>query len=158
MSDPKFTIKDIAERLAQSDDPAEIAYYLGRVKNWTNLGLLQLSGGTHIGTGRAREYPQKALYAAALVSELSNYGMSVGAMKDALTIFKTARVFARKETGRDPWQDAVEGRRPVYVLFHKLAKTDSGWCELDIKRLKLPDGWASSILLDLSQIFWRIRD
>ena len=62
------SVKDIAEKIQRPDEPLQSA--IDRLRNWTKEGLIVPSGEKHPGTGRARQYPRKVLFEAALLQVL----------------------------------------------------------------------------------------
>jgi hypothetical protein len=63
-----ISVKDIALKILQPGETMESA--VNRIKNWTREGLITPVGDRHPGTGRARQYPRKVLYEAALLQKL----------------------------------------------------------------------------------------
>jgi len=63
-----FTVTEIAERIARKGEKLELV--ADRIRNWTKDGLLEPTGDKNPGTGRSRQYPEKALIEAMVLLEL----------------------------------------------------------------------------------------
>jgi hypothetical protein len=63
-----FTVTEIAERIARKGERLELV--ADRIRNWTKDGLLEPTGEKNPGTGRSRQYPEKALIEAMVLLEL----------------------------------------------------------------------------------------
>src|ERR1700730_13603223 len=63
-----ISVKDIALKILRSGETMEAA--VNRIKNWTREGLITPVGDRHPGTGRARQYPRRVLFEAALLQLL----------------------------------------------------------------------------------------
>ena len=74
----EYSRRELAERLAPS--PEEVARTSGRIQHWTERGLFILLGDKHVGRGRARRYPEEALWLAAFLGHCADRGGSVGQM------------------------------------------------------------------------------
>jgi hypothetical protein len=63
-----FTVTEIAERIAPKGEKLDLV--ADRIRNWTKDGLLEPTGEKNPGTGRSRQYPEKALIEAMVLLEL----------------------------------------------------------------------------------------
>lgn len=82
-----FTVKEIAAKIKRPMEPLQAA--VDRLRNWTKEGLISTSGERHPGTGRARQYSQKALVDAVLLQALTD-GTGISAVS-AAPILKDAK-------------------------------------------------------------------
>jgi hypothetical protein len=62
------TAKDIAEKIQRPGEALQVA--VDRLRNWTREGLIKPVGAKHPGKGRAKQYPRKAIFEAALLQVL----------------------------------------------------------------------------------------
>src|SRR6266581_723674 len=108
-SGKSHSVKDFAARLSRSTDPAEVARVASQVKHWTLTGLLTVNGDKHSGTGNYRQYDEDELYRAALIAELTRYGLTVGIIQDMLSFLKLGQMEAGRDRQKDPWREAIEG-------------------------------------------------
>jgi len=84
-----FTVKEIAAEIKRPMEPLQAA--IDRLRNWTKEGLISTSGERHPGTGRARQYSQKALVDAVLLQALTD-GTGIAAVS-AAPILKDAKKY-----------------------------------------------------------------
>jgi hypothetical protein len=65
---PTVTAKDIAEKIQRPGEELQVA--VDRLRNWTREGLIKPVGAKHPGKGRAKQYPRKVIFEAALLQLL----------------------------------------------------------------------------------------
>jgi hypothetical protein len=65
-----LTVRDIAQRIQKPGE--ELRTAVDRVRNWTKEGLLKPVGDTHPGTGRKKQYSEKAAIRALILQAISD--------------------------------------------------------------------------------------
>jgi hypothetical protein len=144
-----FTVTEIAERIARKGEKLELV--ADRIRNWTKDGLLEPAGDKNPGTGRSRQYPEKALIEAMVLLELMDC-LGIQPIK--------ARWFAG-------WSKAVKRvlhkspERKKYLIFSRSAAV-TGIEMRDPKELLAllqgSPGFASHIIIDLEKLYARIEE
>jgi hypothetical protein len=144
-----FTVNEIAERIGRKGERLELV--ADRIRNWTKDGLLEPAGDKNPGTGRSRQYPEKALIEAMVLLELMDC-LGVQPIKARLYTgwFKAAKSAIERNTEHKEY--LVLSRGP-----------DGGKITLvDTKTLKeLPSvlqrsKFASHIIIDLGALYERL--
>lgn len=103
MNGTNYTVSELTERLG-AKSPRQRDLQSRRLRHWTTLGVLETNGQHHTGTGRARRYSSEALYLAAVLLAVADWGMPIS------TITAMARCISA-ERKRNPeferlWQEA----------------------------------------------------
>ena len=150
-----FAIKDVASRICR--DPEDLDRVTRQVRYWTNEGLLQTLQANYRGTGHHRRYDEEVVPLAAMFSELvDNHDLPVKALQKVADSIGEQRDWARHAGQADPWKEAVDGQRQVYALVAYDARRPKGHCVLDPQGLRVPEGYRSAVLIDLTAIFDQI--
>lgn len=101
------TVGVLAQRIAGDHDDARLI--LRQVRHWTNAGLLTPDGERHGGTGRHRRYTTIECYRAAVLAELSRWGVQVGLLAGFVETLEARRLEWIEEYGDDPLRRAAAG-------------------------------------------------
>jgi hypothetical protein len=128
-----FTAKDIAERIARSDDAVQPAFE--RIRHWTREGLLLPHGEENPGTGRKREYAESEVGKARLLNALANFGITIKTMKVILAVFNREHI--------------METAPPGFAYILTVEKSPAG---KDVPRISLMvDEGADAIMVPLGR-------
>ena len=154
-----ITVKDIAARISQNDDPKEMARLVEKLRYWTREGLLEPSGQKHVGTGRWRTYDGDAVFVAAALAEAARYQPSLSIM------YHVATEIGRRtgmETRTRRVTEAMEGRRGVFFSIYQGPNPGDTGSDIGYKPFSVPRGISefgppSAIVLNLTAIFNRLR-
>jgi hypothetical protein len=159
MDDPTYSVKEVAAHIAFRGDPDEIRRIIRQLRHWTNCDLLIPAGNKHTGTGVSRRYDRHEIRKAAILLELSRYGVTV----DMLDGFSDWIDTLAK--GRD-WQTATEGRGDYLIQMSWEPGEDGGahWSSSVSRGLLMTHkgrkrhglNVASGIIVNLSSIFRRL--
>ncbi|EKE72419.1 hypothetical protein P24_13468 [Oceanibaculum indicum P24] len=98
----------MAERLNYSGDPTELQKIMRQIRHWTLSDLLHTQGRKHTGTGVSRRYRHFELQKAAILRELSHYGLQIGQ-------FEALDKWLESIGGSARWKAAEEGTRMVFI-------------------------------------------
>jgi hypothetical protein len=90
-SQMSLTVAELAEIVRRPE--VDRAAVVERLRTFTDLGLLETVGPLNIGTGKRRQYPDEAIYSAAIFDTLAD-GFHVGELRH-FTVVKYAAVRAR---------------------------------------------------------------
>lgn len=108
MGDETYSVKGVAERIAYKGDADEIRKIIRQLRHWTNADLLTPLGEKHTGTGVSRQYDADEVRKAAILLELSRYGVTV----EMLEGFDEWTSLLR---GTDRWKKAAEGKGEYFL-------------------------------------------
>ena len=110
-----YTVREIATILVDQEVSREYSGYqdqlekrLRQVRHWTACDYLRPIGKKHSGTGVARRYGADEVRKAALLRELTRFGLTVTQLGEEFGESLEKRA-AQKE-----WQQAIEGKPPIY--------------------------------------------
>ena len=121
---PTYTVREIARKITVEDRKEEFKRRLRQVRHWTNSGLLKPTGQKHPGTGVARTYGPDEVRKAALLRELTRFGMSINIVDpDADGI--------EYHTKQEPWKKAIKGKSEVYLELLYRPDDGLGWNIMD---------------------------
>lgn len=170
-----FTLKQVAERVSRTKEPEDIERLMRQIRHWTLCDLMLPVGGKHTGTGRSRRYDADEVRVAAVLAELTRYGMTV-TLLDGM-----------REGWSDQmrmWREATSSTEPIFYEvvwdeYTMMCKPNYGRIELisresdRVGSRKLQDGaeddeWPqgsifnpanieSGIVLNLTKIFTRLE-
>ena len=155
-----LTVKDLADRLSPLYNKKARAHVLRQLKYWTTEGLLTPKGELSTGTGRNREYPESAVYRAALLLHLAPSRLSIGTLK---FIMRDLDAPFRN----DDIAIALAGKRSVFACFCTLIQPGIG-SQKQTSRMamvyahegELEDtirGYDTHIATDLTNIFRKVQ-
>lgn len=171
--EPTYTASTLAESLVPSNSEAELRQINNLIRNWAAQGLLRPqpgSGGR--GKGVHRRYDSKELFKAAVLLELTQYGLpwSVlarvgGRFDDTRPLPQAIRqtrpqaalaIADEKRTERSELLNAaIDGKHPVYLI---LAADASGDFTVEFgKTLTQPPGVRSFIVVNVTEVLARHR-
>lgn len=103
-----YSVRELVEKLAPEADEEAKRRLIRQVRHWTNSDLLTPLGGKNTGTGISREYGPDEVRKAAILWELTRFGMTVPQLEGTGAYLD--------EIAKDPsWRDAVADKRPVYL-------------------------------------------
>lgn len=159
MTTTSYTLKEIANLLSLSGETEEVDRLARQIRHWTSLDLLVPIGKKHTGTGVSRRYDVSELRKAAILAELAHYRVPVTVLDDC---FGT---MIEEYTARQEWQDAITGRRPVFLVLafnddmiqtqlfaepasHPMLSTSTGEKAVE---------WVSAITINLTRLFKRLE-
>lgn len=77
MTDRLYTAKQVARLIAYSGSDSEITQVIRKIRHWSANDVLVPLGGKNTGTGVSRVYDDMQVRIAAIVYELSRYGVTV---------------------------------------------------------------------------------
>ncbi len=86
-----YTVKDLASMTALTSDDETVAKVMRQIRHWTNHDVLRPFGPKNTGTGVSRVYDAHGARKAAILVELTRYGINVEMLK-----------------GFDEWCDGIE--------------------------------------------------
>ncbi len=111
MSKTLYTLKEVVGFLRRSKDSGEEAKIMRQVRHWTASDLIPTVSKKHTGTGVSREYSAREVRLAAILLELSHYRVPVTVLDDF------DEMVGKYSDDDDDWQDAIAGKRPVFLQF-----------------------------------------
>ena len=172
----EYSRRELAQRLARS--PTDVARASGRIQHWTEKGLFAVLGEKHVGRGRARRYPEGALWLAAFFDHCADRGASVQQMSYWAMPFGAIGVYETKLAGglvdpiqvaevderiKRPFKAAITGS-PKYMLIREPPPSSPSskfienpcWGE-SADYLVLPRDWLGASVFNLTAIFDRVR-
>jgi hypothetical protein len=167
LPDDPLAVSDVAKAIVWLSSPLGDARELQRImrqlRHWTQSDVLRPIGGLYIGTGRSREYAIETVLVAAILSELSNLGMTIGTLKSAADVLYD-HVFSGDARYPDYWQKELGGKH----LFLRLTfDRHLGYADpLVAVSGVLPQSWFalnekpvgfSSVVIDLRLIFESLK-
>lgn len=109
MSDETYSLKQLVDCLSAWIPEGERPKLMRRVRHWTTHDLLTPLGIKNSGTGNERRYAKVEVYKAAILNDLSNYGMTVH-MLEGFGDWLDECVVASPR-----WAAALTGKSDVYV-------------------------------------------
>ena len=115
-----YTVKDVASLISPLHPNAAVEQLIRQVRHWTVCNLLTTIGAKKPGTGRSRVYDAHQVRKAAVLVELTRYGIQVGELD-------TFGEWADMLAGHDHWQAAVEGKHDVYLQMAFNADGGGSW-------------------------------
>lgn len=77
MSEQFYNVKRVAQIITGSGDDKSVEQTMRKIRHWTNSDILSPIGDKHTGTGVSRLYDEDAVYIAALLLEITGYGVTV---------------------------------------------------------------------------------
>jgi hypothetical protein len=156
--------KAILWRSSPLGDAGELQKIMRQLRHWTQSDVLRPVSGLYIGTGRSREYAVETVMVAAVLSELSNLGMTIGTLKSAAADVLYDVVFAGDARDPDYWQKELVKKRLFLRLTFARAPgytdpfvavsvvLDQSWFALN----ECPVGY-SAVVIDLHLIFESLK-
>ncbi|HEY9079478.1 hypothetical protein [Magnetovibrio sp.] len=159
MTEHLFNVKRVARIICRIDDDKALEQTVRKIRHWTNSDILSTVGEKNTGTGVSRMYDENAVYIAALMLEITRYGITV----DMLETFEEWISECWEET--DDWEEAKSGQREV---IFQLGWQDNGsgfFCPVrdDKELFWKPNGGAereaytSSIVVNVTNVFKRLN-
>lgn len=103
-----YSVRELVDKLAPEEDEEEKLRLLRQVRHWTNADLLTPIGEKHTGTGVSRKYGPDEVRKAAILRELSRFGLTVtmlDGMGEALDFYAK----------RSEWRDAISGKDAIFL-------------------------------------------
>ena len=110
MSDRTYTLKEMVALLSQRGSEEESSRIARQIRHWTLSDLLRPAGRKFTGKGISRQYPLLEVQKAALLRELSRYGMTVTHLEGIDAWFKSI-------SKMDEWQRALDGSKSVFIVL-----------------------------------------
>lgn len=108
MSERLYTLKEMAERLNHSGGAADLQRITRQIRHWTLSDLLRTEGKKHTGTGVSRRYSFFELQKAAVLRELSHYGIQIAQLSE----FDR---WVERMAHAPLWREAEAGNRIVFL-------------------------------------------
>lgn len=108
MSEKLFTVKDLAFMFAPSGEPGAYAKIMRQIRHWTNCDVLKPLGSKDTGTGVSRVYDLHGARKAAILVELSRYGVTV----EMLAGFDE---WCDEVQHSEDWKLALESGGPIFI-------------------------------------------
>jgi len=103
-----YSVRELVDKLAPEEDEEEKLRLLRQVRHWTNADLLTPIGEKHTGTGVSRKYGPDEVRKAAILRELSRFGLTV-TMLDGMG---EALDYHAKQS---EWRDAISGKDAIFL-------------------------------------------
>lgn len=103
-----YSVRELVDHLAPEGDEEEKLRLLRQVRHWTNADLLTPLGEKNTGTGVSRKYGPDEVRKAAILRELSRFGLTVTkleGMGDYLDYLAEG----------SEWRDAITDKRAIYL-------------------------------------------
>lgn len=119
MKSETYKVREIAKMISGEGDQEVIERLVRRIRYWTGEGILNPVGGKDTGSGNYREYDADEVRKVAIVCELARYGISI-------TNFDPDGEYLDSFKGSSQWNDAVEGRRDVFLVHAEEFGCDAG--------------------------------
>ncbi len=154
----ELTVKDIAAAIAHGGDHRKVDRVLRRVKHWSKEGLLSNWSSSTTGTGDYRRYQPEVVYWVALISELTQYGMTAHVAKTGLDRLQGVLSAHTKDRGGYIWWSAVMGTEEVTAVFCVDFYQQIATVHVDVgpETTPIPGSHASSLRINLTRLFARI--
>lgn len=168
-----YTASTLAESLVPSRSEAELRKLNNLVRNWAAQGLLRpLPGSGGKGKGVHRRYDRWEVYKAAVLLELTRYGLPWSVLARVAGLFDDTRPLPRairqtrpqaalavadkKRSARtDLLAAAIDGHQPVYLI---LAADASGGFTVEFgKDLTPPAGARSFAVVNVTEVLAQYR-
>lgn len=105
-----YTVKDVARIIAYDQTPDGVARVVRQIRHWTNSDVLAPFGPKDTGTGVSRVYDANGVRKAAIVLELTRYGVTV----DMLEAFEE---WAAESLNEAWWEAAIDGTEDCLLQF-----------------------------------------
>lgn len=168
MTERLYTLKEIAGLLNASGTAEEFDRIARQVRHWTLSDLLRPSGRKHTGKGVSRQYEALEVQKAALLRELSRYGMTV-------TQLEGFDEWIDRLVTMDKWRAGLDGSRAVFLVMMWDREGSASWSlhadQPDLKLidpLRTPPGkreagaipdtdYTSAIVISLNKVLGRLR-
>lgn len=120
MSSRIYTLKEVAALLCATGDQADMERVARQIRHWTLADLLTPAGKKYTGTGVSRRYSELEVRKAAILREVSRYGLTVTQLDGFGDWIEGVSSMAK-------WRDAIDGKRPVYLELMWSEDGDSLW-------------------------------
>lgn len=167
-----YTASTLAESLVPSRSEAELRKLNNLVRNWAAQGLLRPLPGSGQGKGVHRRYDRQEIYKAAVLLELTRYGLPWSVLARVAGLFDDTRPLPRairqtrpqaalavadkKRTARlGLLAAAIDERQPVYLI---LAAGPSKDFTVEFgKELTQPKDARSFVVVNMTEVLARYR-
>ena len=163
------TAATLAPLLAASSEEAEIKRMHNLVRNWAARGILKPLAGSGEGRGVHRRYDRQELLKAAVLLELTRYGLPWSVLERVAGVFDDARflpepiqqtlseVALAKYEGRRAQQEemikAAAGGETAYLILNP---RPAGDFRVELRGdLKYPGGACSTFVVDVTKVLGR---
>jgi hypothetical protein len=175
-----LTVRDIAKRIRQPGEALDPI--VERLRNWTDVGILETGDEKNPGIGRRRHYTEAAVVDAFILSELTEWGIPAVHIANmhakqadtgkALPVLRLARmafeqVEARERAGEWCWlsvsrtRDKKLGPTAILHFTRDIYDPPQSRRIADRKRsfedLGIPNWSPSSVVLNLTEMFKQLR-
>jgi hypothetical protein len=155
-----LTVSQVVDRCAPLDDEMRTTW-LRRLRDWSNIGVLDISGRHREGTGRHRLYSTDAVYVAAVLLRMADLGVPVGTLNRIARLIQHPHRTKPEQDFHHFWaetqkSDAAQGvaaylairpePRPGIRAFYK-----HGWGPIAI------DDDAAWVTVNLTTVFSRLN-
>ncbi len=159
-----LTLKDLAGRVAASDEPDQILRVSRQIQHWINLGLFELlnlePADKRVGRGHVRQYPALAVPYSRLMRATANRNFSIKDMIYVLMCVHTEDVTAKDRKRANLVLRAIAGTSPDVLLA--LQTRESRYVQRGLKMQEAPltfnTSWSGGVILNLTRIFAGERD
>lgn len=167
-----YTLATMAPLVAMSRNAREVYATSRKIQNWVTAGLVRPIGKRHSGRGKHRRYDGYELEKVAVLIELSRYQVPTVVLEVAARLFDDLREkdevsdLLPKRPGvpgaaqslsqmRTIYRAAKAGKKGVYLLLG--AGPDDQVVGGFGKRAQVPEGLASAVVVNISEVFSRLR-
>jgi len=110
MSSEEYTLRQVAEIITGTTDPAVISRVSRQVRHWTAEDIVPTLGGKHGGSGVHRRYDANAVRRAAITLELVRYGITI-------TSLEPFDEYLDDIADHPKWEKAVSGGENVFLSY-----------------------------------------
>lgn len=162
MTDRLYTAKQVARLIAYTGSDSEITQVIRKIRHWSANDVLVPLGGKNTGTGVSRVYDDLQVRIAAIVYELTRYGVTV----EMLDTFN--EYIADGICFMDEWKEAVNDEADFILALtwggdgaiestYRIVREGEPLTVATAYHDKIGSTFPSAILVNLRTIFRRIR-
>ncbi len=159
-----LTLKDLAGRVAATDDPDEILRVSRQIQHWINLNLFELfnlePADKRVGRGHVRQYPALSVPYGRLMRATANRNFSIEDMIKVLMSVHMQVVTAKDRKRANLVLRAIAGTGPDVLLAMQMRESRYKGTGLNIREapLTFDTSWSAGLILNLTRIFAGERD
>lgn len=118
MMSQTYTVREVAQIIADHDDEATIDRLSRQIRHWTTENIVPTIGRKHGGTGVHRRYDDYGVRRAAVTAEFVKYGITISSLEDF-------GMYLDAIEPMEDWQTAVVGNESIF-LTHSIASDFDG--------------------------------
>jgi DNA-binding transcriptional MerR regulator len=159
MAQQLLTVSEVVDCCAPPSDELRTTW-LRRLRDWSNIGLLHISGRYREGAGRHRLYSPDAVYVAAVMLRLADLGVPVGTLIPVAEIIQRPSRARRKQDFRNFWAEAKQlgaASDEAFLAIRPEPRSDGTFYEFGwgaVAAINSGDAWA---IISLTAVFSRLE-